>query len=144
MSVFCISIIFLFVIYSADVSVSASEAITDLMICEIFNTGPLIFGFGSFSDGKIWAYALLRDLGSLGNTASTCAANIMSLFRKRVPSLEYVATRSRSCLIASSVSSVVAACWAHITLNATRSLLFTAFPTKSNAPKMPWDLLMPL
>ena len=38
-------IIFLAVMYSNAISASAANAITDLMICAIFNTGPLSFGF---------------------------------------------------------------------------------------------------
>ena len=91
-SVFYSGIIFLAVLYSGDISASADEAITYLMICAIVNTGPLSFGFGSFSERKIWAPALLQDFDSLRNPASACASNIMSLFRKRIPSSDYVAT----------------------------------------------------
>ena len=80
MSVLCSGIIFLAVMYSAAVSASAAEYITALMIFTIVNTGPLSFGFGSFSERKIWAPALLRAFVSLRNTASACAANIISLF----------------------------------------------------------------
>ena len=70
-------IIFLAVMYNVAISASAAEAITDLMICAIVNTGPLRFGFGSFSDRKIWAPALLWDFDWLINPASACASNIM-------------------------------------------------------------------
>ena len=53
-------IIFLAVIYSAVISASAFEAITDLIICPKVNTGPLSFGSGSFSERNIWAPALLH------------------------------------------------------------------------------------
>ena len=46
MSVLRSGIIFLDVMYSAAISASAAEAITNLMICAIVNTGPLSFGFG--------------------------------------------------------------------------------------------------
>ena len=92
MSVLRSGIIFLAVIYIAAISDSAADAITYLMICEIFNTGLLSFCFRSFSERKIWAPDLLRALYSLINPVSTCAANIMSLFRKILPSSGYVAT----------------------------------------------------
>ena len=78
--------------YSAAISDSAAESITALMICEIVNTGPLSFGLGSFYERKIWTPDLLQDFDSLRNPASACAANIISLFRKRIPSSGYVAT----------------------------------------------------
>ena len=62
MSVLRSGIIFLDVMYSAAISASAADAITYLMIFAIVNTGPLSFGFGSFSERKIWAPALLRAL----------------------------------------------------------------------------------
>ena len=48
MSVLRSVIIILDVMYSAAILASAAEAITDLMIFAIFNTGPSSFGFGSF------------------------------------------------------------------------------------------------
>ena len=60
MSVLRSGIIFLDVMYSDAISASSAEAITDLMTCETVKTGPLSFGFGSFSERKIWAPALLR------------------------------------------------------------------------------------
>ena len=101
---------FLALIYSAAISASAAEAITDLIIFAIVNTGPLVFGFGLFYDRKIWALAPLRAFYLLRNPASACAANIMSLFRKMISSSGYVATYSRSCSIASDFSLVSAAC----------------------------------
>ena len=85
-------IVFLAVMYSAAISASAAEAITDLIICAIVNTGLLSFGFGSLPERKIWAPTLLQDFYSLRNPASAFAANIISLFRKRIPSSGYVAT----------------------------------------------------
>ena len=79
-------IIFLDVMYSFFISASADESITALMSCAIVNMGPLIFGLGSFSERKIWAPALLQSFYLLGNTASPCAANIISIFRKMIPS----------------------------------------------------------
>ena len=43
-------IIFLAVMYNAAISASAADAITVLMIWAIVKTGPLSFGFGSFSE----------------------------------------------------------------------------------------------
>ena len=63
MSVLHIGIIFFAVMYSAAISDSAADAITDLMICAIVNMGTLSFGFGYFSERNIWAPALLRALG---------------------------------------------------------------------------------
>ena len=74
-------------IYSADISDSASDAITVLMIFAIFNTDPLSFDLGSFSERNICAPDLLLVLDSLRKPASVCAANIISLFLKRIPSL---------------------------------------------------------
>ena len=110
MSVLCSGIICLAVIYSAAISDSAAESITAMMIFAKVNTGPLSFGLRSFSERKIWAPALLQDFDLLGNPASACPANIISLFRKRIPLLGYVATYSSSCLITSAVSSVAPAC----------------------------------
>ena len=62
MSVLHSGTILLDVMYSAAISDSASDATTDLMICAIVNTVPLSFGFGYFSERKIWAPALLRAL----------------------------------------------------------------------------------
>ena len=70
-------IIFLAVIYSAAISASAAEAITDLIICAIVNMGPFSSGFGSFPERKIWAPALLQDFDLLINSASAFAANII-------------------------------------------------------------------
>ena len=92
MSVFRSAIIFLDVMYSAAISASAAEATTDLMICTIVNTGPLSFGFGLFSERKIWAPNLLQAFYSLRSPAFACAANIMSLFPKMIPSSGYVTT----------------------------------------------------
>ena len=83
MSVLCSGFIFLSVMYTAAISASAAEAITVLVLCAIFNTGTLSFGFGSFSEIKIWASALLRALDLLRKHASACTDNIVSLFRKR-------------------------------------------------------------
>ena len=92
MSVLRSSIIFLAVMYSAATSASADDAITYLMICEIVNTRPLSFGFGSFYDRNLWTPTLLRALDSLIKPASAWAANIMSLFRNRIQLSGYVAT----------------------------------------------------
>ena len=92
MSVWRSGIIFFDVINSAAISASAADVITVLIICAIVNTGPLSFGFGSFSDSKIFAPDLLLALDSFKNPASACAANIISLFLKSMPSLGYVAT----------------------------------------------------
>ena len=53
MSVLCSGIIFLTVIYRAANFASDAEAISDLMIFAIVNTGPLIFGFALFSERKL-------------------------------------------------------------------------------------------
>ena len=79
-------IIFLAVMYNADISASAADAITVLMICDSVKTGPLSFGFGSFSERNICAPARLLAFDSLRNPASACAANIISFFRKSIPS----------------------------------------------------------
>ena len=83
MSVLCIGIIFLDVMYGAAISDSAAEAITFLMICVIVNMGPLSSVLSSFSE---------RAFGLLINHTSACAANIISLFRIIIPSSGYVAT----------------------------------------------------
>ena len=62
------------------------------MICAIVNTGPLSFGFGSFSERNIRAPALQQALDSFKKPASVCAANIMSIFRNIIQSSGYVAT----------------------------------------------------
>ena len=80
--------------------------------------------------------SLKRDFELLRKPESACAANIISLFLKMIPSSGYVATYSSCCSIAYAVSSVAAACWDPISKNGTRSLLFTALPTYSNAPKI--------
>ena len=92
MSVWRSGIIFFAVINSAAISASAAGAITVLIICGIFKTYPLSFGSGSFSERNICAPALLLAHDSLRNIASACAANIISLFLNRIPSLGYVAT----------------------------------------------------
>ena len=97
MSVWRSGIIFFAVINSAAIYASAADAITVLIIFAIVKTGPLSFGLGSFSERNICAPALLLDLDLLINIASACAANSISLFLKRLPSLGYVATYSRSC-----------------------------------------------
>ena len=58
------------VMYRADSSASADDAITAFIICAMVNIGPLSFGFGSFSDRNIRAPAWLRDLDPLRNIAS--------------------------------------------------------------------------
>ena len=63
--------------YNAAISASAADAITVLMICAIVKTGPLSFGFGSFSESNICAPARLLDFDSLRNPAYVCAANII-------------------------------------------------------------------
>ena len=92
MSVWRSGIIFFAVINSAAISASAANAITVLIICEIVNTGPLSFGFGSFYERNICAPALLLARDSFRNTASACAANIVSLFLNSMQSLGYVFT----------------------------------------------------
>ena len=91
-SVLCSGIIFLAVMYSAAISASAADAITFLMISAIVNTRPLSFGLGSFSERTICAPAQLKAFDLLRKSVSACAANIISLFRKRIPSSGYVAT----------------------------------------------------
>ena len=127
----------------AAISASVADAITVLIICAIFKTGPLSFGLDSFSESNICGPALLIALDLLRNPASAYAANIISLFLNRILSLSYVATYSRSFSIAAVVSSVDADCWAPISINATGSLLLTALPTYSKSPTMPWILLIP-
>ena len=80
-----------YVVYSAAIFASAADAITVLIICEIVKTGPLSFGLGSFYDRNICAPALLPALHLLRKPASVCAANIISLFIKNMPSSGYVA-----------------------------------------------------
>ena len=70
----------------------ASDSIAYLMICAIVKTGLLVFGFGYFSEIKIWAPDLLQSFYSLIKPASACAANIISLACNRIPSSEYVST----------------------------------------------------
>ena len=79
-------IIFLAVMYSAAISASAHYAITVFMICAIVKTGPLSFGLGSFSERNICAPDQLLSFDYLIKPASTCAANIISPFRKMIPS----------------------------------------------------------
>ena len=86
MSVLSSGIIFFAVIYSAAIYASAADAITVLNICAIVKTVPLSFGLGSFSERNICAPALLLTLDLLRNSASACAANIVSLFLKSIPS----------------------------------------------------------
>ena len=85
-------IIFLSVMYSADIYASAADAITVLMIYAIVNMGPLIFDLGSFSEIKICAPDRLRAFYSLRKPAYAFAANIISLFRKRISLSGYVST----------------------------------------------------
>ena len=85
-------IIFLAVMYIDAILASAAEAITFLMICAIVNTGPLSFGLVSFSEINIWTPPLLQAFYLLRNPESTCAANIILLFRKITPLSGYVAT----------------------------------------------------
>ena len=92
MSVWRSAIIFLAVINSAAISASAADATTFLIIFAIFNTGPLSLGPGSFSESNICQPALLLAFDLLINPASACAANIISLFLKRIPLLGYDAT----------------------------------------------------
>ena len=92
MSVWRSGIIFFAVINNAASYASAADAITVLIICVIIKIGPLIFGLGSFSERNICAPALLLDRDLLRNIASACAANIISLFLNKIPSLGYVAT----------------------------------------------------
>ena len=49
---------------SAPSSASAADDITALIICEIFNTAPLLMGMSSFPAMNMWPPALLRALGS--------------------------------------------------------------------------------
>ena len=86
MGVWCSGIIFFAVINIAAISASTADAMTILIICAIVNTGPLSFGFGSFSESNICAPALLLACYSLRNPASACAANIISLFLNSMPS----------------------------------------------------------
>ena len=79
-------IILLAMIYNAAISDSAAEAITVFMICDIVKTGPLSFGFGSFYERNICAPSRLLAFDLLRNPASTCAAKIISLFQKSMPS----------------------------------------------------------
>ena len=129
MSVWRNGIIFFAVINSADIYASAADAINVFIICAIVNIGPLSFGFGSFSDRNICAPAMFLSLDSSRNPASVCAANIISLFLKSMPSLGYVATQSKSFSIDAAVFYVAADCWAPIAPSATRSLLLTALTT---------------
>ena len=85
-------IIFLDVMYNAAISASSADAMTVLMIFAIVKTGPLIFGFGSFYENNICAPARLLDFDSLRKRASACAANIISLSQKSIPSSGKVAT----------------------------------------------------
>ena len=73
--------------YSAAILSSATYAITVLMIFAIIKTGPLSFGLGSFSETIICAPVRLLAIDMLRNPASACAANIISLFIKRIPAL---------------------------------------------------------
>ena len=70
-------IIFLAMLYSADVSASAADVITVLMIYAIVNTGSLSFCLGSFSERNICAPDRLLAFDLLRNPASACAANII-------------------------------------------------------------------
>ena len=79
MSVLRSGIIFLAVMYSADISASAADAITVLMICAIIKTGLLSFGLGYFSERNICEPALLLAFYLFRKPASVCAANIISL-----------------------------------------------------------------
>ena len=92
MSVWRSGFIFFFVIKSAAISDSTADAITVLIICAIVNTGRLSFGLGSFSERNICVPALIIVHDSFINPAYACAANIISLFLNRIPSLGYVDT----------------------------------------------------
>ena len=92
MSVWRSGIIFFALMDSAAISASAADAIDILIICSIVKTGPLSFVLGSFSERNICAPALLLALDSLRNTVSEQAANIISIFLKRMPSLGWKAT----------------------------------------------------
>ena len=70
-------IIFFSVIKRAAISTYAADAITVFIICAIVNIGPLSFGFGSFSDRKMCAPALLIALDPFKNPASACDAKII-------------------------------------------------------------------
>ena len=85
-------IIFLSVMYSADIYASAADAITVLMIYAIVNMGPLSFDLGSFAEINICAPDRLRAFDSLRKPAYAFAANIISLFRKRISLSGYVST----------------------------------------------------
>ena len=94
MSVLRSGIIFFAVMHSAAISDSAPGAITGLIICAIVKIGPLIFGLGSFSESNICAPARLLAFDLLRKPASACAANIISLFRKMIPSSGLVASKT--------------------------------------------------
>ena len=77
---------------NAESLASASDAMTNLTICEMVRTGPLSLGMGSSSARKMLAPARLRDFDLLRKLASECVVSIMLLARYVVPSDGYVAT----------------------------------------------------
>ena len=72
---------------SLDISASAAEDITNLMIWVTVRTGPLLVGTGVSSERMMCAPARLHTLLRLRYAASECPARTIPLARKRMPSL---------------------------------------------------------
>ena len=66
---------------NAPSSASAADDITALIICEMFNTAPLLMGISSLPAMNMWPPALLRALGSERYEASLWIASFISLAR---------------------------------------------------------------
>ena len=63
-SVFCMDTAVLALTNSAPSSTSAADDITAFIICEMFNTTPLLMGISSEPAMNMWLPALLRAFGS--------------------------------------------------------------------------------
>ena len=73
----------LVVMYRANSSYSAADAITELMIFAMIKTALFIGGIGRFSERKMWAPDMLVPLDSLFKTVYECAASTISLAQKQ-------------------------------------------------------------
>ena len=63
-SVFCMDTTIFALMNSAPSSASAADDITAFIICEMFNTAPLLMGISLLPAMNMWPPALLRALGS--------------------------------------------------------------------------------
>ena len=65
----------------APIYASVVEDITYFIICAMVKIGPFQRGMGSFSDGRIWAPAMIIAFVSLLKIASEFAVRVISLER---------------------------------------------------------------